>query len=362
MSSKSCVVFAERHPAAAGKISRRDFIRTVGLGIGSLYLAPKLFMPKAFAAGNSKVVIIRNPKMTDEDGKFNEQEIKRAVYEAIKVLSDSGSTEELIDAIVTDKKNTIGLKINAYFGEATNSTKPAVANALAELLTKRNIKPNNIIIWDRAQDEMEKAGYKISLAAKEIRCMATMTHRNPRFAKPFAGYEDNPTPVAKTQVRLSKALGLCGMLINMPVLKTYKFKDNTGVAGSIMNMYQAVEIQEADMPAFYDNECNPGAADIYSLAAIKNRVKLTVCDAIYPLYNGGPGNDDRYHWRYNGIIAGLDPVAVDIVGQEIIQNYRNSVMPKETPLKSEYLNTCANTPYKLGVSDLKQINKIEREI
>ncbi|MFA5794035.1 MAG: DUF362 domain-containing protein [Candidatus Brocadiia bacterium] len=344
------------------KISRRDFIRTIGIGIGGIYLAPKLFMPKAFAAGKTKVVIIRNPKMFDEDNKVNEQEVKRAVYEALKVLSGSGSAEELIDSVVPDKTNTIGLKVNAYFGEANNSTRPAVANALAELLVKRSVKPGNVIIWDRAQDELEKAGYKISLTPNEIRCIATMTHRNQRFAKPLVGYEENTTPVAKAQVRLSKILGMCGVLVNIPVLKTYKFKDNTGLAGSIMNMYQAVEIPEADMPVFYNNECNPGAADIYSLPAIKNRVKLTVCDAIYPLYNGGPGDDSRYHWRYNGIIAGLDPVAVDAVGQEITQQKRNSVMPKETPLKSEYLNTCANATYKLGVSDLTQIDKIEKEI
>lgn len=345
------------------ELNRREFIRTIGLGIGGLYLAPKLFTPSAYAASKSKVVIIRNPKMMDETGKLIDLEAKRAVYEALKVLSGSGSVEELLDNIIADKKNdVIGLKVNAYFGEPANATRPAVASALSEFITKTDVKPGNVIIWDRAQDEMEKAGFKINQSSKEIRCLATMTHRNPRFAKPLIGYEETPTPVAKTQVKLSKILSLTSIMINMPVLKTYKFRENTGVANGIMNMYQAVEIAESDLSFFYDNECNPGAAEIYSLAAIKNRVKLTICDAINPMYHGGPGDDSRYHWRYNGIIAGFDPVAVDIIGQEIIQKQRAKSMPNEPPMKSEYLNTCASALYKLGTSDRSQIDVIEKEI
>lgn len=344
-------------------MQRRDFIKAIGLGIGGLYLAPKLFTPSAYAASKSKVVVIRNPRMMNETGELSDLEVKRAVYESLKVLSGAGSAEELLDDLIADKKkDVVGLKVNAYFGEALNATRPAVASALAEFIAKSGIKSNSIIIWDRAQDELEKAGYKINSSAKDVRCMATMTHRNPRFAKPFIGYEETPTPVAKAQVKLSKILGWTSVLVNMPVLKTYKFKENTGVAGALLNMYQSVEIAETDMPFFYDNECNPGAAEIYNLPAIKNRVKLTVCDAIYPLYHGGPGDDSRYHFRYNGIIAGLDPVAVDVIGQEIIQKQRAKLMPNEPPLKSEYLNACAGAPYKLGTSDRAQIELIEREI
>ena len=85
-----------------------------------------------------------------------------------------------------------------------------------------------------------------------------------------------------------------------------------------------------------------------------------MCDAFSPLYHGGPFEDPRYHWNYNGLIVGFDPVAVDIVGLKILQKYRTQKgNSKWFPLKPGYLLTCAQPKYKLGNADSADIDLTE---
>ncbi|MBI4712004.1 MAG: DUF362 domain-containing protein [Planctomycetes bacterium] len=355
---------------------RRDFIKAAGISLAGLYLLRRHLLTPVYAAGKSLVAVVRNPAMRNQDGEINKVEVQRTIYEALRILAGSGAGEEALKSVIPEpQKNVVGLKVNTYFGESNNATRPALAYGLAEFLLKIGVKENNIIIWDNAADEMEQAGYKINDTKKGIRVLATVSSRIARKSKPLAGFEDNPITVGKsadsppdvhrggkTQTRLSKIINMCSVIINLPVLKTYKFKDNSGIENGLLNMYRAFEITDGNAGAFYDNECNPGAAEFYSLPQVKGKVKLTVCDAIYPLYNGGPGEDSRYHWNCNGIIAGLDPVAIDVIGQEIIQKHRDKTLPNEPTLKTTYLETCAGQPYKLGVNARDEIELVEKTI
>ncbi len=328
-----------------------------------MLVLPSRFIPSAYSKKEkTKIVIIRNPKIRNPDNVIEQLEVNRTLYEALRTLSGSGSGEELLQVLFTPK-DIIGIKVNTYLGEADNATKPEVAYSLAEFLIKIGIKDNNIIIWDRAADELEQAGYKINNQKTDIRCLATNTKRVARLSEPMTGYDDKAIKIMTTQTRLSNIPSkLCSAMVNMPSLKTFKFKEFLGVSGAIFNMFSAIDINDENAKILYENDCNPSAAEIYNMPAIKKKTTLIICDAIYPLYNGGPSDDPRYHWNYNGIIAGIDPVAVDIVSQEIIQKYRDKVLPDRPKLRSDYLEICASKKYSLGEINLKEIEVIEKEI
>ncbi|MEK7309289.1 MAG: DUF362 domain-containing protein [Planctomycetota bacterium] len=344
-------------------MERRSFLKLVALSGAGLFVLPARFTPGLFAApAKARVVIIRNPQMRNAEGEIGKIEVKRTVYEALRSLSDGGSGEELLQSVIS-AKDVVGIKVNAYLGDKNNATRPEVAYSLAEFLIKTGVKDNNVIIWDRAADELEQAGYVINDNKVDIRCIATNTKRVQRLSKPMAGFDDNAVTVGSAQTKVSGIVSkTCSVLINMPSLRTFKFKEYTGIDNAMMNMYGAVEITDKNTRVLYGNDCNPGAAEIYNIKPIKNKTKLVICDAIYPLYNGGPAEDQRYHWNYNGIIAGLDPVAVDAVAQGIIQKHRDKVLPDTPKLRSDYLDTCAGSKYRLGIVDLKEIEVIEKEI
>lgn len=328
-----------------------------------LFILPAGFSRGIFAAPvKTRVSVIRNRQMRNALGVTNKTEVKRAVYEALRALSDDGSGEEVLKSIISPK-DIVGIKVNVYLGDKDNATRPEVADSLAEFLIKSGVNDNNIIIWDRAADELEQAGYVINDGKKGVRCWATDSKRIQRLSKPMAGFDNKDVSVGAAVTRVSNiASKICNVMVNMPPLRTFKFKEHTGVGNAIMNMYGAVEITDSNTQALYGNDCNPGAAEIYSINSIKNKTKLVLCDAIYPLYNGGPSEDKRYHWNYNGIIAGFDPVAVDIVAQGIIQKYREKAIPEALPLRSDYLDVCADAKYRLGTAILKDIEVVEKDI
>lgn len=313
-----------------------------------------------------RIVVIRNTGLRDASGKIDDLEMKRTLNEALRRLFQADSGKAALKKIIgpTDK---VGLKINTYLGRKNNATHLELVNALTYFLKEINVPENNIIIWDRSARELKLAGYKFNLSDKGIRCLATMDKArtirgiNP---KPIIGYETSQITVGQTKTRLSKILTqLTTVTINMPVLKTHKFKENIGVNTALLNMYHAIEINSQNKTELYANECDPAVAEVYSTPHIRSRTRLIICDALNPLYNGGPMDDPRYHTKYNALIVGFDPVAIDIVGQSILQKIRQAKgAPNWPDLVSNYLFTAGSLKYQLGQSHLDWIDIIEKTL
>lgn len=319
----------------------------------------------AQTSSKSVVVVVRNSRIREKDNTLNGLQIKRSLNLALRTLTDKDSAKEALQEFI-GPKDIVGLKVNTFLGKRANATRSDLAYALADFIRQTGVPENNVIIWDRAQDELEGAGYKINRSRQGIRCLATLTARPPkRNSTILMGYDNQEiTILGNFKTRLSNILSkFCTVNINLPVLRTHKFKEDTGINNAIMNMYHAIEITDENRKVLYDNQCDPGAAGIYALPTIKNKTKLVICDALSPLYNGGPFEDPRYHWDYNGIIVGFDPVAVDIVGLKILQEYRiKHGNPKWLPLEPGYLLTCAGLKYQLGNADLNRIKLIEKNL
>ncbi|MBI4833247.1 MAG: DUF362 domain-containing protein [Planctomycetes bacterium] len=309
----------------------------------------------------SRVVIVRNSKIWGDKNTINQIQMQRMLSVALNELFLIDSSKEAFKKIIT-AQDKVGLKVNAYLGQKSNSTHPELAEAVSTLLIQAGVQENNIIIWDRAKNELEDAGYKINTSAEGKRCLATMTHRVERLAQPFMGYDDAVIAVGKSSTRLSSILTkFTTVTINMPVLRTHKFTANCGINNALQNMYHAIEITPRNTEALYANECDPGAAEVYGITEIKNKTKLVICDALTPLYDGGPMDDQRYHTNYNGIIMGIDPVAVDAVGQSVLQKIRDKKGGKEWPkLVTNYLITAEKN--NLGISNLSRIQIIEKDL
>jgi hypothetical protein len=66
---------------------------------------------------------------------------------------------------------------------------------------------------------------------------------------------------------------------------------------------------------------------------INDKTRLIVVDGLVSQYHRGPGGDPRYQWKFNGIVMGNDPVAVDSVCSQIINQKRseNSLKPLDLP-------------------------------
>lgn len=347
-------------------INGSGFIKLTAISIIGLILSLESFLqePAHTQELKPRVVVVRNKKLKDENGNFNQLELKKTVNEALKIIfrDETGATG-LGKIIAPDAK--VGLKIQCYLGEKDNVTHPELVDALLYFLRQNKVADNNIIVWDDDLGHLEKAGYRFNNSDKGVQYLATQ-HKKPRDQgiKQIIGFDDTEITAGKVKTRVSNILSkLTAITINMPVLKTHKFKDDIGISCAMLNMYGVIEVTDKNVDALYANNGDPAVAEVYSIPQIKNKTKLIICDAITPLYNGGPMDDKRHHTDYNGIIVGFDPVAVDTVGQDILQKIRDAKFGKNaTKLKTKYIETAGNDKYKLGTDDMKWIEVIEKTL
>ena len=140
----------------------------------------------------------------------------------------------------------------------------------------------------------------------------------------------------------------CTALIALPALKAHWL---TGL-GTVMKIY----ILYSGKPSRYHQEDNAKLGEIWNLPFVKGKTRLVLVDALHPLCDKGPQPDPRYKWAYNGLIAGTDPVAVEMVCLRIIEEKRKAMRGEPWPLSPPPLCVeAADKDYGLGTSDWNKI-------
>jgi len=143
----------------------------------------------------------------------------------------------------------------------------------------------------------------------------------------------------------------CTALIALPALKAHWL---TGI-GTVLKLY----ILYSGNPRNYHHQNSAKLGEIWNLPFVKGKTRLVLVDALYPLCDKGPQPDPRYKWSYNGLIAGIDPVAVETVCLKIITAKRRAIRGEPWPLSPPPICVeAADKVYGLGQSRQDRI-KIE---
>jgi uncharacterized protein (DUF362 family) len=327
------------------KISRRNFIKkiiytTVGVSTAVIFgdEVIDLIMKKSSiekvngdTLSNSKVIIIKNNKLINDKNQIQENIIKEMLSEGIKKLFNSNSIEESLIKLFSPK-DIIGIKVNCLAGKQA-STHPEIVYSIVQLLKDIGVPSYNIIIWDRLNRELENCGFKLNSSKNDVRC----------FGTDEIGYEFEPTEIGSIGSCFSNILNEVSALINVPVLKQHGL---TGVSIAMKNYYGAIH----NPNKYHDNCGDPYIADLWLHPSLKNKTKLIVCDAINPVYHGGPAYS-KYNVKYNSIIISRDAVALDYIGMGIINKFRQEAnMPTlaKAGIAPKYIETAGNDNYKIG--------------
>jgi uncharacterized protein (DUF362 family) len=206
----------------------------------------------------------------------------------------------------------------------------------------------NIIIWDRLNDDLERAGYTIN-TGNGIRC----------FGNDIAGYSEEFHFFGQAGSLLSRIVtDFSDVIINMPVLKDHGI---VGLSAGMKNMFGAIH----NPNKYHLDAGNPFVADVYAIPQIRNKTKLTICDATRIQYEAGPPYHPKFCEDYNSIIVSEDPVALDYESLKIIERKR-----KEHSLRSlidvgrypAYIFTAADSDHKLGYASDDKIEIKEVEV
>ena len=327
--------------------SRREFIRTFVAGVGLAATGGLEFLEAAeqgVSSGKSRVVVARDSMLRGSGTSVDSQRMLKLLDQSMQALFDADRPSEPWKKLARPG-DKVGLKVNALGGRAFSSNIQLV-EAICERLQEAGIRAPDLVIWDRDTEELERAGFHISVGGNRVQC----------FGTDQLGYEDDLVTYGDVGSRLSKVLTRnCNVLINLPVLKDH---DGAGVSMALKNMYGVIH----NPNKYHPNGCNPYIADVNMLPEIRSRMRLTICDATTATYEGGPGYKPQYSWKPNMLIAARDPVALDYVGWQIIERKRAEKGLKTLQAKKRaplYIATAADAQHRLGTDDPKRIALVE---
>jgi len=311
-------------------LNRRDLLKA---SLGAVWAGP--------VEGRSRVVISRDPSLRAAGATPDERRVLNLLDRAVQSFFETDSPVEAWKRVVRPGE-VVGLKVNCLAGRGTASTSVRLVEAVCERLQQAGVARERIIIWDRLASDLESGGFR----GGRIRSIGNDE----------AGYEDTLSVFGSAGSLLSRTLTrTCDAVINLPVLKDHGI---AGVSMALKNVFGAIH----NPNKYHGNVGDPYVADVYMLAPIRQKVRLTVCDAITAQYDGGPSYMPQWSWPFNGLIVASDPVALDYTGWQLIETKRaEKRLPSLRALGREpvWIATAADAQHRLGTNDPRRIERVE---
>ena len=292
----------------------------------------------------SRVVIARDASLATSGRTLDSRRLLNLLDRAIATHFNSDSPIDAWKKIVRPGE-VAGLKVNCLSGRGA-ATHVQLVEAICERLQQAGVPRKNILIWDRLSSDLESAGFRLSSHPGRIRCIGNDE----------LGYDPELAVYGNAGSLLSKAMTqVCDAVINLPVLKDHGI---AGVTLALKNLFGAIH----NPNKYHLNTGNPYVADVYMLPPIRQKVRITICDAIAGQYEGGPSYMPQWSWPFNGLIVSEDPVALDYIGWQIIEQKRREKGEKTLAAAGRepaYIATAADAQHRLGTNDPARIDRVE---
>ncbi len=278
-------------------ITRRQLFSVGGAALGAL-VTPRA--PLA-AARRPRVVLVRDKEVLDATGKLRAPILERMLDQAVVRLLDAKDAASAWRALIKPA-DTVGIKSNVW---KHLPTPPELEAALRKRVIGAGVDARRVAVDDRGVRE------------------------NPVFQRATA-------------------------LVNVRPMRTHHW---SGVGSLLKNYIMFVP----DPPRYHPDSCADLAA-IWKLPAVAGKTRLNVLVMLTPLFYGVGAHhyDTQFVWRYQGLLVGTDPVAVDRVGLEILLRKRRAHFGEERRMRPPAKHIeLADARHHLGVADLAKIELVK---
>ena len=324
-------------------INRREFIKKSLCVSSSAYLSsiPNYSCSQNNHSNISRVVIARNNLIRNSANSLNSTTINNLLNNAIESFLKISPYKKAWEKLFS-KNDIVGIKINCLAGRGM-STSIELVDSIIENLLAIGINKNRIIVWDRANRDLKKGGYKIQTSSRDIKY----------YGNDHSGYTKKLYESGSIGSFLSNILvKQCSAIINVPILKDHGI---VGITNALKNFFGAIH-----NPNKYHVTCgDPYIADLHLIPEIRNKVRLTICDLLTYQYEGGPPFMPQWAYNYNGLIVGADMVAIDNIAWEIIEKKRleqNLPTLKSVGREPTYIKTAGDINHRIGICDKEKID------
>jgi len=276
----------------------------------------------------SRIVIVEDPEATDA---FEARlpRVQAMVERGITNLLRTADSRRAWLSLVSTQ-DTVGIKVYSIPGPLSG-TRPAVVEAIATSLIAAGLPPNQIIVWDKTENDLRDAGYFELARRLGIRAAASARagwDQTNYYDRPLIGaliYGDNEFERTGEGVgRKSFVSKLVSQeitkIINVPPLLNH---NEASVSG---NLY-SLAMGSVDNTVRFENRGDrlaEAVPEIYALPALGDRVVLNIVDALICQYEGGTRGLLHYSTVLDQLRFSRDPVALDMLSIRELERQRRS--------------------------------------
>ncbi|MBI3696406.1 MAG: DUF362 domain-containing protein [Acidobacteria bacterium] len=280
---------------------------------------PQAGMPGPYPGS---VVAVHAEKSIDaESEKVDVPTVKEMISRGMRALTGERKAEDAWRRFFTPA-DVVGIKVNNSGAPGAMSMPEVVAEIVSSLVAV-GLKPSQIYIYERFANQMRAAAYERYVpegvgivAAEASRGSARNYDPNTYVEVNFFGEEDTRSNMVRSVTeKLTK-------IINVPNMKDH---GAAGVTGCLKNIAYG---SFSNVARSHRNEKTNTLTFIGTLAAVeplRSRTVLNIMDGLRGVWHAGPfSRDRRFRFYPKQMMFGTDPVAVDRLLLDIIDNKRKA--------------------------------------
>jgi hypothetical protein len=338
--------------------------------------AARTFDPSDVMPGRypGRVVEVRDPTAVSPDNVIDPRAVAAMVDRGMAGLTGYEPGDPLAWKSLFARDDVVGVKVNPVGKKS--SANPTAVGAISsfELLHKVvaclravGVPADNIVVFDRYAAEFCEAGYKdfVERELPGVRWLCASSGYSgqqldlsghdpdsrtlaPEVMRRVAGYDPDvfttmgyclPNHSTRDDRRFRSHLTVIvsrfvSKMITLPVLKDHR---SAGVTLALKNMSHGMNNNVArshlsglahgfDHPAkvLGPNQCNTFIPQAVAQSRLREKATLHILDGLIGVYEGGPGvwNRSWGTWRRGSLFFATDPVALDHVGWQVIDEKR----------------------------------------
>jgi hypothetical protein len=240
----------------------------------------------------------------------------------------------------------VAIKVNGISGQKghTMAVNYELILPLVEALIELGVAGERITLFEQFPDFL--AGTRLTVDGYPLpRGVSTTTHDNRHASMPEVAVWN------RTKTRYVKPLTDATAVINMTTIKDHHL---CGMTGALKNLTHGQIVNPHDHHAM---GCDPQIPLLYNFPVLRSRVRLHIADAFKLIYDLGPLDREPTRRIPHGVVyASTDPVALDTVGQTILDDARHERgLPSMAKAGRDpsYIRTAGEIG--LGIADLNAI-------